>query len=212
MRVLFVSTRDGLYTEWRDVMSVTHEAGVCGSVYTDTGAERFTPEVTLLLRLPRPRAASSAISELVVRSPCKPGGVRSRPQVRRCVMDTRSVPGLVLDEAADVLGELADWLRAAPYCPFCLFLPGCSHEAGCPLGRVHRLRCLLGTGDPKHRDDELMALRRERGAAVMSAEAGPLPAPLGSAVAPADVASDALVPLVPGIEPGAPTVDKAGAT
>jgi hypothetical protein len=127
-------------------------------------------------------------------------------------MDSRSVSGLVLDEASDVLGELADWLHAAPYCPFCLSVPGCSHEAGCPLGRVHRLRCLLGPGDTKRRDDELMLLQRERGGAVMSAEAEPLPAPRGSAVAPADGASDALVPLLPRIEQGAPTVDKTGAT
>ncbi len=41
-------------------------------------------------------------------------------------MDSRTIPGLVLDEAADVLGELADWLRTAPYCPSCLSRPGCS--------------------------------------------------------------------------------------
>lgn len=105
-------------------------------------------------------------------------------------MDSRSILGVVLDEAADVLGELADWLRTAPYCPSCLSLPGCSHEAGCPLGRVPRLRCLLGSGDQKRRDDELMALRRERGCVVTLAEDGPLPAPLGSAVVPAHAASE----------------------
>ena len=127
-------------------------------------------------------------------------------------MDSRTIPGLVLDEAADVLGELADWLRTAPYCPSCLSRPGCSHEAGCPLGRVPRLRCLLGSGDQKRRDDELMLLRRERGGVVTSAEAGPLPAPLGSAFAPAHVASEVPVPLPLRIEPGAPTVDKVSAT
>ena len=126
-------------------------------------------------------------------------------------MDSRSIPGLVLDEAADVLRELADWLRAAPYCPCCLSLPGCSHEAACPLGRVQRLRCLLGSDDEKRRDDELTVLRRERGGVVTS-EAGPLPAPLGSAVAPAHVASEVPVPLPLRIEAGAPTVDKVSAT
>ena len=119
-------------------------------------------------------------------------------------MDSRSIPGLVLDEAADVLGELADWLRTAPYCPSCLSLSGCSHEAGCPLGRVPRLRCLLGSGDQKRRDDELTALRRERGWAVTSAEDGPLPAPLGSPVVPAHAASEVPAEAPVHVESGAP--------
>jgi hypothetical protein len=87
-------------------------------------------------------------------------------------MNSLSIPGLVLDEAADVLGDLADWLRAMPYCPRCMSLRGCSHEAGCSLGRVLRLRCLLGSGDEKRRDEELTALRRERGCAVTPAGDG----------------------------------------
>lgn len=97
-------------------------------------------------------------------------------------MDTRSIPGLVLDEAADVLGDLADWLRTAPYCPRCMSLLGCSHEAGCPLGRVSRLRCLLGSGDEKRRDEEMTALRRERGCVVTPAEDAALTDPFAPTV------------------------------
>lgn len=81
-------------------------------------------------------------------------------------MAIRSVPQIVLDEADDVLGELTDWLRVAPYCPHCLALRGCSHAAGCPLSRVARLRCLFGSGDQQHRDEELAALQSERGELV----------------------------------------------
>jgi hypothetical protein len=90
-------------------------------------------------------------------------------------MNSRSIPGLVLAEAADVLGDLGDWLRTAPYCPWCRSLPRCSHEAGCPLGRIARLRCLLGSGDEKRRDEELAALRRERGLVAAPDEGGSLP-------------------------------------
>jgi hypothetical protein len=78
-------------------------------------------------------------------------------------MTVRSVPQIVLDEAAGVLGELAIWVRLSPVCPKCGAALGCTHVAGCPLGRVPRLRCLLGSGDQQHRDDELAALRRQRG-------------------------------------------------
>jgi hypothetical protein len=79
------------------------------------------------------------------------------------MMAVRSVPQIVLDEAADVLGELGIWVRLSSACPRCGAPLGCTHVAGCPLGRVPRLRCLLGSGDQQHRDDELAALRRERG-------------------------------------------------
>lgn len=78
-------------------------------------------------------------------------------------MAGRSLPGLVLEEATDVLDELRAWLRLVDTCPKCGARQGCSHEAGCPLGRVARLRCLLGAEDQSRRDDELAALRRERG-------------------------------------------------
>ncbi len=71
---LFVITHGGLYSKWRDVAQVTHEDELCGFVYTDTGAEKFTQEVTLL-RLPPPRDGSSAISELI--GPFPAAGSRS---------------------------------------------------------------------------------------------------------------------------------------
>ena len=71
---LFVITHGGLYSKWRDVADVTHEDELCGFVYTDTGAEKFTREVTLL-RLPPPPDGSSAISELI--GPFPPAGSRS---------------------------------------------------------------------------------------------------------------------------------------
>jgi hypothetical protein len=114
-------------------------------------------------------------------------------------MDSRRIPGLVLEEAADVLTHLADWLRAAPSCPWCGSLAGCSHEARCPLRRVPRLRCLLGAGDEKRRDEELTALERERGAMTPRMD-GALVAPSGSAAA-----------AVP-VQPGTPLADEGGAT
>ncbi len=118
-------------------------------------------------------------------------------------MASRSIPGLVLEEAADVLGDLMDWLRTSPYCPRCLSLQGCSHDAGCALGRVARLHCLLGSGDEKLRDDELVALGRQRGRVVPPADASS-PAPTG-----------AVVTGVPGavhVEPVVATQAEAGAT
>jgi hypothetical protein len=121
-------------------------------------------------------------------------------------MASRSLPGLVLEEAAEVLGELGAWLRLADACPKCAALQGCSHQAGCPLGRVARLRCLLGSEDQHRREDELVALRRERGELVTSAGDRLFPAPLGSAgmlaSAPIELPLATPVPL----EPGAPTV------
>jgi hypothetical protein len=102
-------------------------------------------------------------------------------------MPVRSVPQIVLDEADDVLTDLGDWLRLAPYCPHCLSLAGCSHEAGCPLSRVARLRCLLGSGDQQRRDDALVALRRERGELSLRD-------PPGSALTSASAAVDVPVP------------------
>jgi hypothetical protein len=96
-------------------------------------------------------------------------------------MASRSLPGLVLEEAADVLGELRTWLRLVDACPKCGALQGCSHEAGCPLGRVARLRCLLGAEDQSRRDDELVALRRERGERGTSEENLPFPSARASA-------------------------------
>jgi hypothetical protein len=114
-------------------------------------------------------------------------------------MASRSIPEVVLEEAAEVLGALGDWLRLAPHCPSCLAVWGCSHDARCPLDRVRRLRCLLGSGDEKRRDEELNALRRERGATT-PAEDGALTARLRSTVA-----------VVP-VEPGAPPAGDGGAT
>lgn len=96
-------------------------------------------------------------------------------------MAVRSVPQLVLDEALEVLGELGVWLSLAYSCPKCGVLQDCSHQPGCPLIRVARLRCLLGSGDQQRRDDEFVALRRERGELVTSEGDRPLPASLGSA-------------------------------
>ena len=127
-------------------------------------------------------------------------------------MATRSLPEIVVDETLDVLGELGDWLRLAPACPKCGALQGCSHQAGCPLGRVARLRCLLGSGDQKRRDDELVALRRERGWPGTPEADGPMPALLASAAAPAHAASDVRAATPAYVEPGAPTVGTAGAT
>jgi hypothetical protein len=127
-------------------------------------------------------------------------------------MVSRSILEIVLEEAAEVLGELEDWLRLAPYCPECLALPRCSHQAGCALGRVARLRCLLGSGEQQRRDEELASLRRERGCAAAPAGDGPLPAPLGAAVAPAHIASEVPAPLPLHVEPGAPTVVEVSAT
>lgn len=114
-------------------------------------------------------------------------------------MSTRSVPELVLDEAADVLGDLADWLREAPRCPRCMSLPGCSHEPGCALGRVLRLRCLLGSGSELRREEELRALRRERGCVVTLPEEGAPPDPLAPTV------------RAGLIEPGTPPASEGGA-
>jgi len=83
-------------------------------------------------------------------------------------MAVRSVHQLVLDEAIDVLSELAAWLRLAHACPKCEALQGCSHQPRCPLGRVARLRILFGSGDQRRRDVELAALRRERGDSTAS--------------------------------------------
>jgi hypothetical protein len=120
-------------------------------------------------------------------------------------MANRSIPEIVLEEAAKLLGELGDWLRLTPYCPSCLALPGWSHEAGCPLGRVARLRRLLGSGDHRRHDEELVALRRERGWPATPAGDGPSPAPSGSA-------SVVPIPLPLHIEAGATPEDKVGAT
>lgn len=118
-------------------------------------------------------------------------------------MASRSVPGLVLEEAADVLGDLMDWLRASPYCPRCLSLQGCSHEAGCALGRVARLRCVLGSGDEKLRDEEVVALGRQRGRVVPPADASSH-APTGAVVP--------RVPVAVHVEPIVATQAVAGAT
>jgi hypothetical protein len=106
-------------------------------------------------------------------------------------MAVRSVPQPVLDEALEVLGELGAWLRLTHACPKCDALQGCSHQAGCPLGRIARLRCVLGSEDPQRREDELVALRRERGERTLEGDP-PLPSSLGPAVTQASV-------------PGAPT-------
>jgi hypothetical protein len=119
-------------------------------------------------------------------------------------MPVRSVPQVVLDEADDVLGELADWLRLTPYCPHCLALPGCSHDAGCPLSRVARLRRLLGSGDQQRRDDELAALRRERGELARSTGELQPPASPASALTSASAAIDVPAPTSVLIEVSAP--------
>ena len=126
-------------------------------------------------------------------------------------MATRSLPEIVVDETLDVLGELGDWLRLAPACPKCGAPQGCSHQAGCPLGRVARLRCLLGSGDQKRRDDELIALRRERGWAGTPEADGPSPVLLGPAMASAHPASE-VTAATADVEPGAPTLRTGGAT
>jgi hypothetical protein len=87
-------------------------------------------------------------------------------------MVSRSLPGLVLEEAAEVLDDLGTWLRLADACPTCAALQGCSHLGRCPLGRVARLRCLLGSGDQQRLDDALLALQRERGDLETSGKAG----------------------------------------
>ncbi len=126
-------------------------------------------------------------------------------------MTGRNIPQLVLEEAAEVLGDLGDWLRLAPYCPCCLALPGCSHEAGCALSRIARLRCLLGSGDQQRRDEELAALRRERGRPGAPAGDEPVPALSVAGVARAHVASEAPATLPLPIESDA-SADKVCAT
>lgn len=105
-------------------------------------------------------------------------------------MAVRSIHQLVLDEALDVLDELGAWLRLAQPCPKCEAPQGCSHEARCPLARVARLRCLLGSGDQRCRDVELAALRRERSESAASTGATIHPPPPLNPDASASMTSD----------------------
>jgi hypothetical protein len=118
---------------------------------------------------------------------------------------SHSLPALVLEEAVEVLDELGAWLRLADACPTCATLQGCSHLGRCPLGRVARLRCLLGSVDPQRREDALVALRRERGELGMPAGNRLVPAPSGAAVTPPSVASELPPATLPLLEPGAAT-------
>jgi hypothetical protein len=124
-------------------------------------------------------------------------------------MDVRSVPLIVLDEAVDVLGELEDWQWHAGVCPKCDAPSARVHRAGCPLGRVARLYRLLTFHDPQQCNDDLAALRRERGEPT-SEGCRPLPASSGPMVTSAGVALDLPEPTSP-IEAGAPTVRDEGA-
>lgn len=118
-------------------------------------------------------------------------------------MASRSLAGLILDEAAEALGELGTWLRLAHACPKCAARQGCSHLGRCPLRRVARLRCLLGSGDPQRRGEALVALRRERGELATSAGDRRLPASLGSAVTLTSSVIELLVATSIPLEPGA---------
>lgn len=121
-------------------------------------------------------------------------------------MASRSLAGLVLDEAAEVLGELGTWLRLAHACPKCAARAGCSHLGRCPLRRVARLRCLLGSGDPQRRGEAIVALRRERGELGTSAGIRRFPASRGSAVTLTSSVIEVLRATSVPLEPGALTV------
>ena len=120
-------------------------------------------------------------------------------------MASRSLAGLVLDEAAEVLGELGTWLRLAHACPTCAARQGCSHLGRCPLRRVARLRCLLGSGDPQRRGEALVALRRERGELAAAGDRR-IPASLGSVVTLTSSVIELLLATSVPLEPGALTV------
>jgi hypothetical protein len=118
-------------------------------------------------------------------------------------MTSRSLAGLVLDEAAEVLGELGTWLRLAHACPKCATRQGCSHLGRCPLRRVARVRCLVGSGDPQRRGEALVALRRERGELGTSVGDRRLPASLGAAATLTSTAIELLVVMSVPLEAGA---------
>jgi hypothetical protein len=121
-------------------------------------------------------------------------------------MASRSLAGLVLDEAAEVLGELGTWLRLAHACPKCAARQGCSHLGRCPLRRVARLRCLLGSGDPQRRGEALVALRRERAELATSAGDRRLPASTASEMTLTSSVIEVLRAMSVPLEPGALTV------
>ena len=118
-------------------------------------------------------------------------------------MASRSLAGLVLDEAAEVLGELGTWLRLAHACPKCAARQGCSHLGRCPLRRVARLRCLLGSGDPHRRGEALVALRRERGELGTSMGDRRFPASRASTVTLTSSVIELLMATSVPLEPGA---------